>query len=718
MVQVPITSRNTVDRQPLHSGGLRYAAPRNLVGPAVEQFGNALGQAAEDIDHIEAAKDQAYAVDGDNAAAVTASDITSKFRSLQGDAPDRELPDSLKQFDDLQGKLLEGARSERARAILKRNLSVRRANLQSTLTAHADGEMLKFRDTGLASARDIARDDAVASVGTEHFGVAMGTGLTRIAERAKLLGLPPEAVTLEESKFKDDVHAGVLDTMFAVPNPDVDAIGGYLQRFGGDMTPALKNKVLGRLQGPLQQRETNEGASLVLGFVRPASPGEKPTATPAAAAKPIAVDMLREFESFRTGTYWDVDHHRVGYGSDTITTASGQVRSVKAGDTVTRADADRDLERRTGALERTAAAKAGAGWNELPAGARAAVVSVAYNYGEAHDRLKPLWAAAAKGDAGAVADVIESFAGDNGGTNRSRRLQEAETARTGGGYESAPREWDRAAIYENLATVAGREGWNPEKTERVRGELDKRIARDEGLLKDKQADADEAAASIVAKKGDGFRVHMIPSEVWSTLTPVQQRQYQDIEEKLTAPKPPAANGSEALALSVMRIQDPERFAGLNLAKYQAHLTPAEYEQFAKDQATISKGGGAAVVDRSKIDGTISRMKNWGGVDLSKNDVEALRVRRYMETQADELISKGKPVTQADYDRWFGEATQQVTVQNSVLGFNTSQERRRSSEYLSPNFRAVIRREFRQVHRREPDEEEIQFWWKQMQEGAE
>lgn len=144
-----------------------------------------------------------------------------------------------------------------------------------------------------------------------------------------------------------------------------------------------------------------------------------------------AVGLLRQFEGFRGTTYWDVNHYRVGYGSDTITTATGQVRTVREGDTVTRADAERDLARRTAAIERTAAGKAGDGWNQLPAGARAAIVSVTYNYGEGASRLGPLWEAARRGDAEEVARVIASFAEDNGGVNRNRRLEEAAFARGG-----------------------------------------------------------------------------------------------------------------------------------------------------------------------------------------------------------------------------------------------------------------------------------------------
>lgn len=672
MVQVPITSRNQVERAPLRTGALQYSAPRNLVGPAIERLGETIGQAADAFDEIEAAKDQAYAVDGDNAAAIKASEVSSRFKSLRGDMPDRELPGALKEFDDLQEKLLSEARSERSRSILKRNLEVRRANLQNSLTAHADDQMFKFREGALSAGRDQARNDAIAAAGTEQFGVALGTGLTRVAERGKLAGWSAEEIQLENTKFQDEVHGGVIDTMFAVPDPDIDAIGGYVESYGAQMTPRLKNQILARLQNPLEQRVARSDVDSAMGFARPAE-GEEAKPTPAVAARPIAMEMLREFEGFREGTYWDVNHHRVGYGSDTITTASGQVRTVKQGDRVSRADAERDLERRTGKLEQAAAKRAGSGWERLPAGARAAIVSVAYNYGEAHDRLDPLWAAAAKGDANAVAKVIEGFAGDNNGINRDRRLREAEAARNGGGYESSPREWDRAQVYDNLEALAARDGWTPERLERARSEADKRIARDEGLLREKREDADEAAADIVAQKGDTFRTHMIPREVWNTLTPVQQREYQDIEKELTKPKEPEANGPRQIELALMRVYEPEKFASLNLAKETGRMTRAELATLLEQQAKMRTADPKVFEPRAGIVTALNYGKKINALELEPEQEAA--ILSIMEAEANRLHASngGKPLTELDYQALFRSATRDVATRG-FLGRKGSKAR--------------------------------------------
>lgn len=160
--------------------------------------------------------------------------------------------------------------------------------------------------------------------------------------------------------------------------------------------------------------------------------GEPETAASGSAGSDGAVSLLRKFEGFRSGTYWDVNAHRVGYGSDTITRADGSVSRVKQGDTVSRADAERDLSRRVAEFERTAATKVGAGWATLPGNVKAALTSITYNYG----RLPANVAAAAQsGDAESIAKAVEALKWHNNGVNAKRRQEEANIIR---GTENVP----------------------------------------------------------------------------------------------------------------------------------------------------------------------------------------------------------------------------------------------------------------------------------------
>ncbi len=144
----------------------------------------------------------------------------------------------------------------------------------------------------------------------------------------------------------------------------------------------------------------------------------------ASASGPVGADMLRRFEGFSEGAYWDVNAHRVGYGSDTITQADGAVVRVAPGSRVSREDAERDLSRRLNEeFIPKAASAVGAGWSGLPRAAQEAMVSVTYNYGS----LPRTVAEAAKtGDLTLISGAIRDLSGHNGGVNAKRRNAEAD----------------------------------------------------------------------------------------------------------------------------------------------------------------------------------------------------------------------------------------------------------------------------------------------------
>lgn len=153
------------------------------------------------------------------------------------------------------------------------------------------------------------------------------------------------------------------------------------------------------------------------------------------AASKRAADLLREFEGFRTGTYYDVDAHRTGYGSDTITKADGTIQKVRKGDKVSRADAERDLARRTAEFEnKTIKQVGGKQWAALPANARAALISTTYNYGTLPDKVAN---AVKTGDVEAIAQAVEGLKGHNKGINSDRRQKEANIIRGAEGITGA-----------------------------------------------------------------------------------------------------------------------------------------------------------------------------------------------------------------------------------------------------------------------------------------
>lgn len=160
-----------------------------------------------------------------------------------------------------------------------------------------------------------------------------------------------------------------------------------------------------------------------------------------------ALTLIRNFEGFKETPYWDVNALRTGYGSDTVTLADGTVQPVGKDTRVTREDADRDLARRvqTEFMPRAAKAVGEDIFAALPDNQKAALTSIAYNYGTLPSNVAK---AVRSGDPANVASAIRALAKHNDGVNADRRNMEASVflggrTGTGGGADSG-----QAANYE------------------------------------------------------------------------------------------------------------------------------------------------------------------------------------------------------------------------------------------------------------------------------
>lgn len=156
----------------------------------------------------------------------------------------------------------------------------------------------------------------------------------------------------------------------------------------------------------------------------PTTPGGLSMGTEVQTVDPT-LELIKGFEGFRETPYWDVNALRTGYGSDTITTADGRVIPVTKDTRVSREDADRDLQRRaqTEFAPLAASAVGAETFAALDPNQKAALTSIAYNYGELPSSVA---AAVRSGDPQAAAAAIAALGSHNGGINAGRRSKEAE----------------------------------------------------------------------------------------------------------------------------------------------------------------------------------------------------------------------------------------------------------------------------------------------------
>lgn len=143
-------------------------------------------------------------------------------------------------------------------------------------------------------------------------------------------------------------------------------------------------------------------------------------------ANVTAEELLRGFEGYSPTAYWDVNAWRIGYGSDTMTDADGNIVRVTKESTTTKEDAARDLARRIPEFQKQGIIPfvGKDNWERLPAATKAAVTSVAYNYGSL-ENLRSLTKAIKAGDSDGMAAALKKYASHNDGVNEKRRIAEA-----------------------------------------------------------------------------------------------------------------------------------------------------------------------------------------------------------------------------------------------------------------------------------------------------
>ena len=140
--------------------------------------------------------------------------------------------------------------------------------------------------------------------------------------------------------------------------------------------------------------------------------------------KEMAEKSLIKFEGFKDEAYWDVDHYRVGYGTDTLYDESGKPIEVTQNTVVSKEQALKSLRKRiTEDFVPIIKNSLGDSWDGLSDHAKAATVSITYNYGRVPERIKE---ALKSGDNNEIANAILKLADDNDGVNEKRRIMEAE----------------------------------------------------------------------------------------------------------------------------------------------------------------------------------------------------------------------------------------------------------------------------------------------------
>ncbi|MFZ7187127.1 integrating conjugative element protein [Avibacterium avium] len=219
----------------------------------------------------------------------------------------------------------------------------------------------------------------------------------------------------------DSVDKRVNDLAYGTPNPEDHMEAGNIDLPRRNIT--LDIPMVNNVTPYRPNNRGNQGGSYSAGNYSSIAPINGSSIEQASG-------LLKKFEGFSDKAYWDVNAHRAGYGSDTITKADGTIVKIQPGMTISREDAERDLARRTKEFANTARRNISAEtWDKLPPNAQAALTSIAYNYGsldKLNSVVKAAKASANSGDMSILSNAVRRLQYHNNGVNAKRRNQEAD----------------------------------------------------------------------------------------------------------------------------------------------------------------------------------------------------------------------------------------------------------------------------------------------------
>lgn len=439
MVKVPEYAQN-VQFRPAFRQDVDVRATPEAFGADIGRGMQGLGQGASNlgvaVSQVQALDDKMRAKEADNKFADWARNRMfgeGGFMTLEG----RNAVDGRKQFEEEAEQKRKEFGSGLSAGAARDYQSASTARIQSiyqqSIVHTAQARKSWFNDASAARVETFANDALVSFDKPDLLTKNIAAGQAEIRERGAMMGWDADTLNKRESEFVSGVHKNVT---LRIAQTDPLAAEKYMNERKGQITGAHMYELEHGLKTEIKQEKSKRAAS---DFFTQSSQ----------AGNGSVFGMISGFEGFRSSTYWDVNHHRVGYGSDTITKEDGSVVTVQQGMTVTQADAARDLNRRIAQSQIGIARTVGEDkFNALSAPAKAAVTSVAYNYGTLPDTVAN---AIRTGGPAEIATAIRGLAGHNEGVNAGRRNKEADAVLgidTTAGTNDAAR--DAQSFYVNL----------------------------------------------------------------------------------------------------------------------------------------------------------------------------------------------------------------------------------------------------------------------------
>jgi hypothetical protein len=703
MVKVPTVQGNRVQAQELPRERFQYTAPRNFVGKGIEQFGQALGKAADDFNAIEATYDEADALRITNEQRAYERERlrtgSNAYLSTKGFDAGNGMQGTIDDLHKSAENLLTGARSQRARAMAKRSIDQRLGEAEDTIANHSLAEMTTARIGQSEARREGSMNDAVEAYGTDKFAVHLGVAEMETQTLGHLNGWSDDKIKEEVEKTRSSVHRAVVSRLMV--DDDVDGAAAYLDAHKGDLLFDDEMAVRRDLKPKLEFRQSEDDAGLVLGLLddnsvpAPKDSNGDPVASPSLLSQFNAIEGNESGgKQFKDGK--PLKSSKGATGVMQVMPGTGPEAAKLAGLkwNPDRLANDEHYNRALGQAYYREMLRRFDGNPELAAAAYNAgpgrVQKVLSDYGEDWENHLP--------------EETRKYVGN------FRRKTGIAKGEVGAGMRNAGGKIDATEAYQRLDQIAEEQNWSPERTERARERISVRISRDDALRQREESASWDSALDQVDSLGTTF-TDVSQIEGFAKLPADRRIQLRDMAQRNRegGVKP---NGDVAVSLGVMAIDEPEKFAATDLREYKSQITPAEFESLRLKQSTIAKSPHQEVSIRSGISSSIGYYSTKDmNLDGEKNKDRRLRVmdamENYLRASIPEVGSGKRAPSDAEFRKAFDWATAKVVVGENIIGRPVKRERFMRDYYSVPREdRTRISIAYRRAYGRLPTEDEL------------
>jgi hypothetical protein len=610
MPRVPTITDNTVSLNPLTRE--RYeahdvTAVGRAIGQGLEQAGGAAARYASEQDHLDAALDNAAAKTIDNEFVVGAQAIRSSFLTTQGLNAGTARKGAEQALRDLTSASLAKATTPRMRMMATGVVNQRVAGIMGEFASHASTQMFKAEDDASVARLGLAGDEAAATTDPVQRQRNIETGLNEVASRGERLGWGADLTRAEALKFTSGVHSSILQNMVTTDN--LNGAMDYYASHSDAMSAPDKLRFNAMVRDPLERRQTLNDAGEVMGFAPVKGSTSVDSPIPTASGMFSTITTIESGGKHFVSPGVPVRSSKGAVGIAQVMPATGPEAAKLAGVAWSKDRFEKDPEYN---------ARLGNAYfqKQLATFGDPGKAAAAYNAGPGRVRS----AVATANAAGKPEEWINHVPAE------TRAYVGKFQAGTRTGVQQAPEHHDLNGLLARVDVVGQTQGWSPERIDRAKQEVTRRVGVDDSLLNRQQDDAKRLALDTIAdlggkRGGVGFTdITQLPPGVRAALSPADRLSFMSMAQENARRIADGAdikpNSADAYNLNQLAIRDPETFKRTNLGMYQNKVTAGELEGFGKLQAQMQTAGPGGV-DHGKIWSAISRGAPYLGIDVSK-----------------------------------------------------------------------------------------------------